>query len=167
MQNLRLRVMRETDVPEVLVLNTSATPAVNELTEDELRALLGWCDVALVATNRDGAVIAFLLSLGGGQPYESENYRWFESRGVRHQYIDRIVVGESARGTGVGRAMYESVFERARERGASEVTAEVNTRPLNARSIAFHEHLGFRQLAEQETKGGAVRVALLTRPVDG
>ncbi|GIG54385.1 GNAT family N-acetyltransferase [Demequina activiva] len=167
MQNLRLRVMRDSDLDQVLVLNTAAVPAVNDLSKDELVELLEWCDVALVATNRDGAVIAFLLSLGSGQPYQSENYRWFESRGVRHQYIDRIVVGESARGTGVGRAMYESVFERARERGASEVTAEVNTRPLNARSIAFHEHLGFRQLGEQETKGGQVRVALLTRPVDG
>jgi len=166
MQYLRLRVMRDTDVPAVLELNTAATPAVNELTEEEMRALIGWCDVALVASDRDGRVIAFLLSLGSGQPYQSENYRWFESRGVRHQYIDRIVVGAGARGTGVGRAMYESVFERARERGATEVTAEVNLRPHNPRSIAFHEHLGFRQLAEQETKDGMVRVALLARPVN-
>ncbi|WP_297084225.1 GNAT family N-acetyltransferase [uncultured Demequina sp.] len=166
MQYLRLRVMRDSDVPDVLALNSAAHPAVNELTEDELRALIGWCDVTLVASDRDGRVIAFLLSLGSGQPYQSENYRWFEARGVRHQYIDRIVVGAGARGTGVGRAMYESVFERARERGATEVTAEVNVRPHNARSIAFHEHLGFRQLAEQETKDGTVRVALLARPVD-
>ncbi|WP_084104093.1 GNAT family N-acetyltransferase [Demequina sp. NBRC 110056] len=167
MQNLRLRVMRDSDLEQVLALNTAAYPAVNTLEEDEMRALIGWCDVALVALGRDGTVIAFLLSLGSGQPYTSENYRWFEARGVRHQYIDRIVVGEAARGTGVGRAMYESVFERARERGATEVTAEVNVRPANPRSIAFHEHLGFRQLSEQETKDGAVRVALLARPVDG
>jgi predicted GNAT superfamily acetyltransferase len=167
MQNLRLRVMRDTDVAAVLDLNTAAVPAVSLLSEEDLRALVGWCDVTLVATNRDGAVIAFLLSLGGGQPYESENYTWFEARGVPHQYIDRIVVAPSARGTGVGRAMYESVFERARERGAAEVTAEVNTRPLNPSSIAFHENLGFRRLAEQETKGGTVRVALLSRAVSG
>lgn len=167
MQNLRLRVMRRGDMPQVLALNSSAVPAVTDLSEDQMTQLLDWCDVSLVATNREGDVIAFLLSLGSGQPYESENYRWFESRGIRHQYIDRIVVSSSARGTGVGRAMYESVFERARECGASEVTAEVNVRPANPRSIAFHEHLGFRSLAEQETKGGAIRVALLTRPVDG
>ena len=159
--------MRSSDAAQVLALNTAAAPAVNVLSEDELAALCDLCDVALVATNRDGQVIAFLLSLGGGQPYASENYRWFEDRRVRHQYIDRIVVSESARGTGVGRAMYESVFERARERGATEVTAEVNVQPPNPRSIAFHEHLGFRQLAEQDTKGGTVRVALFARPVDG
>ena len=165
MQNLRLRVMRDDDLASIVALNAAAAPAVTVLSEEEMAALRGWCDVCLVALNRSGEIIAFLLSLGGGQPYESENYRWFEDRGVRHQYIDRIVVGESARGTGVGRAMYESVFERARERGATEVTAEVNLDPPNPRSMAFHERLGFRQLGEQVTKGGAITVALLSRPV--
>ena len=157
--------MREADIPEIVALNNAAQPAVTELTEESLTALFAMCDVSLVATNRLHEINAFLLSLGQGQPYESENYRWFEARGVRHQYIDRIVVGESAKGTGVGRAFYESVFERARERGANEVTAEVNLEPENPGSIAFHERLGFRQLAEQDTKGGTIRVALLARPV--
>lgn len=165
MQNLRLRVMRETDVPAVTVLNNAAVPAVNALTEADVTSLLAMCDVALVASDRDANVTAFLLSLGGGQPYESENYAWFESRGSRHQYIDRIVVGPGAKGTGVGRALYESVFERARERGATEIAAEVNVRPPNPGSIAFHERLGFRQLEERETKGGTVRVVMLCRGV--
>ena len=122
------------------------------------------CDVRLVATDRNHQLLAFMLSMGPGQPHTSENYRWFEERGVRHQYIDRIVVSPLAKGTGIGRALYESVFERARERGASEVTAEVNIRPVNPGSIAFHERLGFRQLAEQDTRGGTVRVSPLLCP---
>jgi hypothetical protein len=165
MQNLRLRVMRESDVLAVTALNNAAAPAVNALGEPDVTALLAMCDVALIATDREGTVLAFLLSLGGGQPYESENYAWFEARGARHQYIDRIVVGPGAKGTGIGRALYESVFERARERGATEINAEVNVRPANPGSIAFHERLGFRQLAEQETKGGTVRVVMLSRYV--
>ncbi len=165
MVNLRLRVMRAPDLEAVTALNAEAAPAVNLLSAEEIATLFAMCDVALVATDRHRHIIAFLLSMGMGQPYESENYRWFESRGVRHQYIDRIVVGPPAKGTGVGRAMYESVFERARERGATEVTAEVNLNPPNPGSIAFHERLGFRLLGEQDTKGGTVRVALLSRPV--
>ncbi|WP_062465418.1 GNAT family N-acetyltransferase [Demequina soli] len=165
MQTLRLRVMRPTDVPAVAALNADASPAVNLLSEDELTDLHGMCDVALVATNRDREIIAFLLSLGMGQPYSSENYRWFEDRGVRHQYIDRIVVAASAKGTGVGRALYESVFERARERGASEVTTEVQLDPPNPGSVSFHERLGFQRVAEQHTRGGTVHVALLARTV--
>jgi len=165
MQNFRLRVMREADLPQVRELNDAAAPAINPLTEEELAALFTMCDVRLVATDRNHRLLAFMLSMGTGQPHTSENYRWFEERGIRHQYIDRIVVSPLAKGTGIGRALYESVFERARERGASEVTCEVNVRPVNPGSIAFHERLGFRQLAEQETRGGTVRVALLGRPV--
>ncbi len=157
--------MHADDVPAVAALNANASPAVNLLSEEEVASLYDLCDIALVATNRNRQVIAFLLSLAPGQPYESENYRWFEDRGVRHQYIDRIVVAPTAKGTGVGRALYESVFERARERGASEVSCEVNIDPPNPGSLAFHERLGFRQLAEQWTKSNTVRVALLARAV--
>ena len=165
MQNFRMRVMKETDLTQVRELNDAASPAINPLAEEELAALFDMCDVRLVATDRNHQVLAFMLSMGTGQPHTSENYQWFEARGVRHQYIDRIVVSPLAKGTGIGRALYESVFERARERGASEVTAEVNISPVNPGSMGFHERLGFRQLAEQDTRGGTVRVALLARPV--
>jgi hypothetical protein len=165
MQNLRMRVMSINDVPAVTALNNTAYPAVTTLTEAETTALFELCNIRLVATNRDHEVTAFLLSLGMGKDYDSENYRWFEERGVRHQYIDRIVVGSSAKGTGIGRALYESVFEHARQCGANEVTCEVNVRPPNPGSMAFHERLGFRRLSEQETKDGAIRVALLARSV--
>lgn len=165
MQNLRMRVMSINDIPAVTALNNTAHPAVTMLTEETMAALFDLCNIRLVATNRDHEVTAFLLSLGMGKDYDSENYRWFEERGVRHQYIDRVVVGSSAKGTGIGRALYESVFEHARQCGANEVTAEVNLRPPNPGSVAFHEHLGFRRLSEQETKGDSIRVALLARSV--
>ncbi len=165
MQNLRMRIMRASDVPAVTELNNSAYPAVTFLTEEEMADVFSLCDIALVAINRDKQITAFLLSINMGKPYDSENYRWFEERGVRHQYIDRIVVSPSAKGTGIGRALYESVFEHARQCGANEVTAEVNVRPPNPGSMAFHERLGFQRLTEQETKGGTVRVAMLARSV--
>ncbi|WP_084076663.1 GNAT family N-acetyltransferase [Demequina sp. NBRC 110057] len=167
MRYLRLRVMRERDLEAVLRLNNDAAPTIHPLTAESLAELRGWCDVALVACDRVGEPIAFLLSLGMGQPYASPNYRWFEDRGARHQYIDRIVVSSAARGTGVGRALYESVFERARERGANEVTTEVSVSPADPRSLSFHEALGFRQLAELDIHDGTSRVALLSRTVDG
>src|SRR6478609_5984866 len=108
MANFRLRGMREADLPRVRELNDAAVPAVTPITMGELAALFALCDVRLVATDRDHNLLAFLLSMGPGQPYGSENYGWFEERGVRHQYIDRIVVSPLAKGTGIGRALYES-----------------------------------------------------------
>ena len=102
-----------------------------------------------------------------GLDYASENYRWFSERGDSFVYIDRVVVAEEARGTGIGRALYDAVFERAREHGRAEVDCEVNVRPENPQSLAFHARLGFEKLGEQETKGGAYRVALLAAPAAG
>ena len=41
MQNFRLRVMREADLPQVRELNDAAAPAINPLTEEELTAPVG------------------------------------------------------------------------------------------------------------------------------
>jgi len=162
---MRLRVMREADIPAVAALNSAADPEVNDVGEEGLHDLFGMCDVALVATDPAGEIVAFVMSLGPGHPYTSENYLWFEGRGVRHQYVDRIVVAPNAKGIGIGSALYASVLERARERGAVEVTCEVNVDPPNPSSIAFHERLGFRRLAERDARGGDVRVALMARGV--
>ena len=66
MPHLRLRVMRDTDIPAVTELNRSAVPTVNDLTEDQVRELHAMCDIALVSTNAAGQVMAFVLSLCPG-----------------------------------------------------------------------------------------------------
>ena len=73
MQNFRMRVMREADLPQVRELNDAAAPAINPLSEEELAALFEMCDVRLVATDRHHNVLAFMLSMGSGQPHTSEN----------------------------------------------------------------------------------------------
>jgi predicted GNAT superfamily acetyltransferase len=100
-----------------------------------------------------------------GADYASENYRYFEARDTDSLYIDRIVVGEEQRGSGLGRVLYGAVFERAREDGRTEVTCEVNIEPPNPESLAFHDRMGFKRVGTQSTKGGAIVVALLAAPV--
>jgi L-amino acid N-acyltransferase YncA len=55
-----------------------------------------------------------------------------------------VYVGEGARGEGIGRALYEALFERLRDRGFRMACAGI-TLP-NAASEALHENLGFRQV---------------------
>ena len=43
------------------------------------------------------------------------------------------------------------------------LTCEVNLRPPNLESLAFHRKLGFEPVGEQETGGGAKRVCLLVK----
>jgi GNAT superfamily N-acetyltransferase len=47
------------------------------------------------------------------------------------------------------------------------VVCEVNLRPANDTSLAFHGSLGFRELAVQSVYGASKRVAMLGRRADG
>ena len=57
-------------------------------------------------------------------------------------YIDDICVDESARGRGVGRALYEHILAFARQRGCYNVT--LNVWSCNPGAMAFYEKLGMK-----------------------
>ncbi|HZL02957.1 MAG TPA: GNAT family N-acetyltransferase [Cellulomonas sp.] len=152
------------DVSGLAALNDAAVPAVNALGTSGLAAHLPACELALVVDDpaQPGAgTLGFVLALSPGAAYASENYAWFSVHRPGSLYVDRIVVAPRAHGSGIGRALYGAVHERARALGLDEVTCEVNLEPPNPDSLAFHRRLGFVQVGEQSTKGGAVRVALL------
>lgn len=159
-----LRVLTPADAPQLLAVNDAAYPAVPITSADEMSLLLTHADLA-VALVRDESIVAMLITLSPGREYASENYRWFTERGTDFRYVDRIVVAETERGQGVGAVLYGLVFDAARREGRAEVTCEVNLDPPNPGSLAFHARLGFHQVGTQETKGGAVTVALLAAPV--
>ena len=159
--------MTDADLPVLLELNTAAAPAVNVIPAEELAELVAHSALAL-AVDDDGPA-GLVVALPPGLDYASENYTWFSARAVAAAtdflYIDRIVVAERLRGTGLGRRLYEAVFATAAEEGRDEVLCEVNVRPPNPGSMRFHLGLGFVEVGRQTTKGGAVEVALLARPV--
>lgn len=93
---------------------------------------------------RYGASHAWLVAERGGEVVgyaygtafnERPAYRW--SAGVS------VYVAESTRGQGVGRALYEALFERLRERGFRMACAGI-TLP-NEASVGLHEALGFKR----------------------
>lgn len=161
-----LRDLTPHDIPRVTELNNEAYPAVPMSSAEELAQLVDLCDWCVVAEVNDD-VVGFLLAVEPGKDYESENYRFFESQGRPHFYIDRIVLGEKSRGQGVGKSLYQRVFAEAKARGYERVTCEVNLKPENPVSLAFHQAMGFTGVGTQETKGGTVVVQLLEASVGG
>ncbi len=159
-----LRALTVADAPLIVELNDAAYPAVPITPAEEMAALLEHSDCA-VALERESAIVALLITLPPGRAYASENYVWFSQRGTDFRYVDRIVVAESERGTGLGALLYGLVMDVARREGRAEVTCEVNLDPPNPGSMAFHGRMGFDEVGTQPTKGGAVTVALLAAPV--
>lgn len=141
-----LHPLSETDLPAALVLNNDAVPHVNTLDRPALDRLRTMARVAVACQGEDGTLLGFALALAPGLDHDSANYRWVCAHRTRFLYVDRIVVAPAARGTGVGRALYGAVIDAARHEGHGRVLCEVNERPPNPGSLAFHSALGFREI---------------------
>lgn len=88
---------------------------------------------AWLVAERDGQVLGYSCAF----PFqERPAYRW--SAGVS------VYVAEGECGRGIGRALYEALFERLRERGFRMACAGI-TLP-NEASVGLHESLGFKQV---------------------
>jgi predicted GNAT superfamily acetyltransferase len=142
----------------LLSLNNTHATELSPLNMDALRALL---DGAFYA-RQVGDGEAFLIALDEKHPtYASPNYLWFKSRQSTFVYVDRIVVAQSARGRGHARRLYADLIEQAVAAGHDSIVCEVNSDPPNPASNAFHEALGFKQVATATIHGGVKTVRYL------
>ena len=160
-----LRALSEDDLEAVVDVNNAGYPAVPLATLEEIRSLYDLSSYRMAALNEEGELVGFALALDPGADYDSENYVFFEGRFHNHLYIDRIVVADSARGLGLGTALYEHLFDFAKTQGRTAVTCEVNLEPPNPGSLRFHRRFGFEDVDTQATKGGNVVVQLLQAPL--
>ncbi len=160
-----IRPATPADLDAVLALNQANLPAVGPLDEQSLTHLVEIAAHVAVADD-DGEVVGMLVGLEGpGSDYDSHNYAWFSERFDRFLYVDRVVVADSHHGRGLGRRLYDD-FVATAAAGHTHLLAEVNVRPRNDASLAFHARLGFEQLEERESPTGAVRVVMVAKPLD-
>jgi L-amino acid N-acyltransferase YncA len=87
---------------------------------------------AWLVAEREGQVVGYAYATAFN---ERPAYRWSASVSV--------YIAEEARGAGVGRALYEALFARLRERGIRMACAGI-TLP-NEASVGLHASLGFEQ----------------------
>jgi uncharacterized protein len=126
----------------VLALNNAHAKELSWLEPERLQYLT---DHAFAA-RRIGVLDAFLLAFDQDAPYDSPNFLWFRARYPRFAYVDRVVVAPSARGRGLARTLYRDLFTQAAAAGHTRVVCEVNSRPPNPESDAFHAALGFVEI---------------------
>lgn len=165
-----LRSYRPDDLIAIHAINEAEVPAVATETIDALAAIADQSVIALVAdegTRNDGAQIAgFCLVLAPGADYDSGNYQWFSERYDDFVYLDRIAIAPAYQRRGLGRAFYGEV-ERLAGRlrpTATHFTLEVNLRPRNDTSLAFHADLGFAEVGRRETDYDSL-VSLMAKPL--
>jgi ribosomal protein S18 acetylase RimI-like enzyme len=106
-------------------------------TDERIRATV---DVLLGDANTD-----FLLAAPDGADAAAGvcqlRYRLAVWTGAEDCWLEDLFVERSARRAGLGRALVEAAFERARARGCKRIDLDVNEDNVNA--LALYEELGF------------------------
>ncbi|MEL6979130.1 MAG: GNAT family N-acetyltransferase [Pseudomonadota bacterium] len=172
-----IRSAAPADAAALRTVNEQAAPGVPSIAERDLAALIEMSEHSFIAAKaeagppapdpvyerpvRAAQVLGFLVALAPGLAYDSPNYRWFERRGGPFLYIDRIAVATTARGRGVGDALYGALIDAAR--AATPLVCEVNLAPPNPGSLRFHQRLGFIEIGRAAYQPGVKEVAFLER----
>ena len=162
MSEFRLREAIAADHAAVLALNNAHTPHVNALSEEQFAWIAAHSGYFRIAEDA-GGVSGFVLCVPSGHTeFWSENYKWFSARYEAFLYLDRVIVAPRMRRVGVGRALYADLHGRVP--GVwPRVTLEVNLRPPNPVSIAFHEALGYVPVGVREYDDGRKAVQMFVR----
>jgi hypothetical protein len=156
-----LRAARLADRAAISAVNRAGQPGVTALSDAEIEACVAratWFRVAEL----DGELCAYLIALADGLRAIGDEYDWFSARRETFLYVDQIAVAPVFWGRGVAPALYAEVAREAQRLGRGRVVCEVNLRPPNPRSLAFHARQGFREVGRLEVSDGRL-VALLER----
>ncbi len=154
-----IRPVVPADLKEIRMLNESVLPHVNSIPLSDFEEFLEVASFFL-AIEEEGELAGFVIVLGPGANYESENYEYFTQHYSSFDYVDRIVIKDSFRGKGLGSRLYEYLFEHSNE---ERITCEVNIRPPNPKSIQFHQMLDFDEVYQHYSEGGKKYVSLMVK----
>ena len=147
------------ELPDILIMNQEALPAVSSVSIEDMKHFLNIVDYfrTLKVENK---IAGFLIALSPGKDYSSLNYKWFEKTYNSFMYVDRIVIDTNYHRNGLGTSFYNDL-ETFSIGKSSRITCEVNIRPKNEGSMAFHETYGFEQVGTQTTEEGKKEVSLM------
>lgn len=141
--------INEAELQSIYDLNQGNTPEVGLLESmNHLKKLLEFSTYNLLVLS-DDEIIGFIICMREGTGYGSENYKFFTQRLKKFLYVDRVVIDERYRRTGLGQAIYGDIFTQARN-DSLPIALEVNTQPVNQTSLNFHEKMGFDQIGTRD-----------------
>ena len=158
-----IRELHSRDIEGVLKLNNESVPAVNKLLTGDLENILSMSKKSWGIEIGEN-IVAALITLESGEPYQSDNYIWLETQFNNFCYVDRIMVDVAAKRNGYGKKLYATLESYAKEMGIEVLLCEVNVEPPNPHSLAFHTDLGWKPFYERE-HGPGKKVRYFKKPI--
>ena len=155
----KLRDVTEPDLEAIWHINERSVPAVNSVSLERLRWFTNQAEYFRLA-ECSSQIAGFLLCLAPEADYDSPNFLWLKQRFDDYLYIDRVAVDLSFHRRGIAKALYLDAAATVGERFRM-LACEVNLRPRNHASLAYHERLGFQPVGTRDH--GYVEVQYMTR----
>lgn len=159
MRDILIRDVLEEDLEIIAALNTSEVQYTSPMDLERLRfldSISKFHKVAIV----DDKLAGFLLAMKDGCDYVNDNFEWFAKRYHSFLYVDRIVISSDYQGLKLGTALYQDLFEYARQNNITNITCEYNVVPLNEPSRLFHDKFSFHQVGTQWLCNATKKVSL-------
>ena len=128
---------------------------LNELNKPALGAIIN-LDNLIKLYNQSAFVIcvfkskiltSFAIVMDESSTYKSPNYLYFKNKFPKFLYVDRIAVTQKHQRKGIGSLIYSEIFQLGIKMNAP-ICCEVNTKPLNQKSLNFHKKNNFRIIDE-------------------
>ena len=143
-----IRRAEPSDLDAMQQIGKACVPGIPSTDRSALKDLYDIAYLALIG-ELSGIPAGFAIVLDEQAPYGSLNFAWFRDRHQQFAYVDRIGALPDSRGSGLGRALYMTIFQLAGEQ-KPYLCCEVNARPPNPDSLAFHEKLGFKTVGRAD-----------------
>jgi len=159
MSEIVIRNADEADFVHIVELNETEVRYTSAMDLARLHLLDQLAAYHKVATI-DGQIAAFMFAMRDGTNYINPNFSWFAARLNNFIYIDRIVVDAAFSGRKIGSAMYQDLFDFARNQNIKNIVCEYNVEPPNLASQSFHAKWGFKEMGSHWLGGGTKRVSL-------
>jgi predicted GNAT superfamily acetyltransferase len=136
---------------------------VFQLSAASIERLLIDASVAWVAV-AGTEVAGYLIGYVGSAIDVGEEFDRFRQRLPSFVYVDQLAMAAAYRGQGIGSMLYAELEVWSRRRHYTCLTCEVNLKPPNPHSLAFHQRHGFAEVGRMDTVDGR-RVALLQKQI--
>lgn len=148
MKEVTIRRAKESDIPvidkllyEVHKVHSDVRPdlfkaGAKKYTDEELKVIIRDEQTPVFVAEKDGTVLGYAFCIH--KQYIDDN----NMTDVKTLYIDDLCVDEAARGTHIGRALYEYVLDYARKSGCYNLT--LNVWADNANAMKFYEKIGLK-----------------------
>ena len=156
--DMQIRYLTVNDIQTMWEINEQGLPGTGRVSPEEMKSLLDFSELSVGIFEND-SLRGFVICLLPNTAYSSLNYAWFNQRYENFIYVDRIAVDEKYRSRGIGKRLYETVFEYAFE-NKLPVAAEVSLKPQNLGSDRFHLRHGFSPIAKVDHGDKAVTMYL-------